>query len=175
MRHFLKRFWRDERGAAALELAAVGTLFIIGGLNSVDVGSYAYQTSEVNAAAQAGAQAALLACDLVHTPATLNCPGLTGAVTTAVRSTRLGSQATLDGPITEGYYCLDTSGALQFASPASSKPQDCSAIANPASSATPTLYLQVRVTSSYQPLFPGITVTQGFASSIKRTAWMRMA
>ncbi|MDB5447532.1 MAG: hypothetical protein JWQ97_2849, partial [Phenylobacterium sp.] len=136
---------------------------------------YAYQASEVSASAQAGAEAALVACDVDHTPATLNCTGVTNTVTTAIQSSRLGSQVTLDGPITEGYYCLTTSGALTKASAATSKPTDCSGIASPAAGATPTLFLQVHVTSPFQPLFPGLTVAQNFATTIKRTSWMRMA
>ena len=175
MRRLLRRFARDRRGTAALELAGVGSLLIMGAMNAAEVGRYAYQASEVNAAAQAGAEAALVACDVAHTPATLNCSSLTNVVTTAIQSNRLGSQVTLDGPITEGYYCLTTGGGLAKASGASSKPGDCSAVQNPAAGATPTLFLQVSVTTAFQPLFPGLTVAQSFATSIKRTSWMRMA
>jgi hypothetical protein len=175
MRTFFKRFSRDERGVAAIELAAAGTLFILSGMTAVDVGRYGYETSEVNAAAQAGAQASVVACDLTHTPATLNCPALTGAVTTAIQATRLGASVQLDGAITEGFYCIDATGQLQLAGPAASPPIDCSGIANAASGSTPALYLQVHVTSAFQPLFPGLSIAQTFAPSIKRTAWMRMA
>ena len=175
MRRLVPDFRRDQSGAAAIELAAVGAIFIYGAMSTADVGRYAFQTSEVNAAAQAGAEAALVTCDVAHTPATVNCSNLTAAVTTAIQTTRLGSQITLDGPISEGYYCLDATSALQYAGAAGSKPSDCSGVANPASGATPTLYLQVHVTCAFQPLFPGITVAKTFAASIKRTAWMRMA
>jgi Flp pilus assembly protein TadG len=175
MRKRLNGFTRDERGVAAIEMAAVAGFFIIGAMNVTDVGRYAYLTSEVNAAAQGGAQAALVACDVAHTPATVNCPGLTAAVTTAIQSTGLGDNVTLDGQITEAYYCLDTSSTLQLAGPASSKPSDCSGVPKAAAGATPTLYLQVPVTYTFQPIFPGLTFAQGFAPIVKRTAWMRMA
>jgi len=175
MRHLLRRFLGDEGGAAAVEMAAVGSLFIIGAMSAADIGRYAYQTSEVNAAAQAGAEAALVTCDVEHTPATINCPGLTDAVTTAIQATGLATDVTLDGAITEAYYCLDTNNVLQKAGSASSKPADCSGVANARSSATPTLYLQVPVSYSFQPLFPGLTLAQTFAPAIERTAWMRMA
>jgi Flp pilus assembly protein TadG len=174
MRSLLQRFGRDQRGVAAMEFAAVGTVFLIGALNAIDVGRYAYETSEVNAAAQAGAQAAFVACDANHTPATLNCKGLNDAVTTAIQSTGLGSNVQL-GAIAEGYYCLDTGGLLQTAGTATAKPSDCSAIQNAASGATPTLYIQVQATYAFQPLFPGLTLAAQFAPSIARTTWMRMA
>ena len=175
MRNFLNRFKRDERGVAAIEMAGVGAFFILGAASVTDVGRYAYQTSEVNAAAQAGAEGALVACDVAHTPATLNCSGLTSAVTTAIQSTGLGSNVTIDGQITEGYYCLDNNNNLQLAGPANNEPADCTGVANTASTASPILYLQVPVTYTFQPLFPGLTLAQVFAPAIKRTAWMRMA
>ena len=175
MRKLLNRFRRDERGVAAIEMAGVGAFFIIGLVSTTDVGRYAYQTSEVNAAAQAGAQAALVACDVAHTPATLHCDGLEDAVTTAIQSTGLGEDVTIDGAITEGYYCLDTSNNLQLAGPANNKPANCSGVAKASPDATPTLYLQAPVTYTFQPLFPGLTLAQTFAPQIKRTAWMRMA
>jgi Flp pilus assembly protein TadG len=170
----LKRFAGDRRGTAAIETAAVGSLLIFGALNVAEVGRYAYQASEVNAAAQAGAEAAIKTCDTDHTPATLNCSGLKDAVTAAIQGTRLGSQISLDGAITEGYYCLTTTGGMGQASSASSSPADCSGVANAAGSAKPTLYLQVHVTCPFQPLFPGLTLAQTFQSAITRTAWMRM-
>lgn len=175
MRGLLQHIRNDERGVAAIELAVVGAVLVVGAMGAVDVGRYAYQTSEVNAAAQAGAEAALVACDVAHTPATINCPGLSSAVATAIQSTPLGSQVTLKGAISEGYYCLDTTGALQPAGSASSAPSSCSAVSKAAPGATPTLYLQVPVTYAFQSLFPSLSLTQSFASSITRTAWMRMA
>ena len=173
--NWIRRLGRDERGTAALELAAVGGVFILGAMSAADVGRYAFQKAEVNAAAQAGAEAALVACDLAHTPATQNCSGLNNAVSTAIQSTQLGSNVALDGAIGEAYYCLDTSATLQLAGSVDAKPSDCSGISNPAAGATPTLYLQVHVAYGFQPLFPGLTLAQSFAAQIKRTAWMRMA
>ena len=37
------------------------------------------------------------------------------------------------------------------------------------------LYLQVRVSHQFKPLFPGLTLAAGFAPAIVRTSWMRMA
>jgi Flp pilus assembly protein TadG len=171
----LRRFGRDQRGIAAVEMAMVLGIFAVGFMNATDVGRYAYQTSQVNAAAQAGAQAALNACDMNHTPATVNCADLNSAVTTAIQTTTLGSQVTIDGGISEGWYCLDATGKLQLAGSVMAKPTDCSGIASPAANASPVLYLQVPVTFPFQPLFPGLTLAKTFTSTIKRTAWMRMA
>jgi Flp pilus assembly protein TadG len=175
MKELLQSFRRDQRGVAAIELAVFGTIFVFGAMNTVEIGRYAYQTSEVNAAAQAGAEAAIVACDLTHVPATLNCPALNVAITTAIQTTPLGANITLDAPTSEGWYCLDTTGALKLASAAGAQPSDCSWISNPAPGATPALYLQVHVTYTFQSLFPGVTLAQTFAPSIKRTAWMRMS
>jgi len=170
----LAAFLGDERGTAAMELAGVGGLLIFGAMNAADVGRYAYQAQEVNAAAQAGAEAALVACDVDHTPATLNCPGLSAAVTTALQSTRLGSSIQLNSALAEDYYCRTTTGALVKAGAASSKPTDCAGVANAAAGATPTLYLQVNVLFAWQSMFPGLTVAQNFTPTLTRTAWMRM-
>jgi Flp pilus assembly protein TadG len=170
----LSSFGKDEGGAAMIELALVGTFLTACVLNVAETAHYAYQASEVNAAAQAGAEAALNACDTAHTPATINCAGLNAAVTTAVQGTSLGSQVAINGAITEGYYCLTTAGALQKAGEASDKPADCSGVQNN-TGGSPILYLQAPVTFTYQPIFPGLTIVQTFAAAITRTAWMRMA
>jgi Flp pilus assembly protein TadG len=175
MSQLLHHFIRKDGGVAAIEMALIGGLFFIGMMNATDVGRYAYEASEVNAAAQAGAQAALKACDVAHTPATINCPGLQSAVTTAIQTTPLAANLTIDGAITEGYYCLDAQNNLQLAGPAGSEPANCSGVANANPQAAPTLYLQVPVTYTFRPLFPNLTIAQTFAPAIKRTAWMRMA
>jgi hypothetical protein len=172
---FAARFGRHQGGAAAIEVALIGGMLIVAGLNAVDVARYGYETSEVNAAAQAGAEAALAACDIAHTPATLNCAGLSAAVSTGLHSTRLAANVTLSGPITENYYCLDTSGVLQWAGPASAQPPNCGGIKNPGAGATPTLYLQVPAQFAFQPMFPGASLARSFPQKIVRTAWMRMA
>jgi hypothetical protein len=54
----------------------------------------------------------------------------------------------------------------------SSKPADCSAAGMPA--LQPADYVQVAVTYSYSPLFPGISVAGRFATPITKTAMVRM-
>jgi len=137
---------------------------------------------QVQEAAQVGAQAGWSiintpgsACNSVAMlPATINCPGLNAAVTTAVQSTSLGSRATLaTGSPSESYNCVNASGALQSVGSLSSKPSDCSAAGN--ANATPGDYIQIAVTTAYAPIFPGFSVIglRG-ASSISATSWMRL-
>ena len=73
----------------------------------------------------------------------------------------------------EGYYCVNASNALQSVGSLASKPADCTAAGNPNTS--PGDYIQVEVTFTYAPLFPGVTV-MGFwgITSIAQTSWMRL-
>lgn len=168
----IRAFRRDDRGIAAVEAALITSVFAIATMNAVEVGRYAYVRMEAEMATQAGAQAALVACDAEHVPATTACPGLNAAVATAIQGTSLGSAVTLNGAISEGYYCLNASGALVFASDLSSKPSNCSAVGNWAG--RPALYLQVRTRYTYQPMFPGLTIVRTFPALIQKTSWMRM-
>jgi Flp pilus assembly protein TadG len=170
IRSALHRFRRDERGVAAVEMALITSVFAVATMNAVEVGRYAYVLMEAEQATQTGAEAALVTCDAQHVPATQACPNLSNAVTTAIHGTSLGSAVSLNGAIGEGYYCVNTFGALAYASDVNSKPATCSAFGNAGSA--PALYLQVRTRYAYAPIFPGLTVVQ--ASSIQKTAWMRM-
>jgi Flp pilus assembly protein TadG len=169
-------FWNDRRGAAAVEFAGAALFLVLGLLNAVDVGYYTYRRMEVENAAQVGAQAAWKTCNDTSTmlPVTKNCPGLNTAITAAIQSTSLGSAVSLaSGYPIEGYYCANASGTLQSVGSLSSKPTDCSAAGN--ASASPGDYIQVGVTFSYTPLFPGITLMSTWGiSSISMTSWMRV-
>jgi Flp pilus assembly protein TadG len=172
-----KRFARDAKGTAAVEFAVGGMVLVIGVLNAVDLGYYSYQRMEVENAAQVGAQAAWKTCNDVSTmlPATLKCTGLTTAITAAVQSTSLGSAVSLSSgyPI-EGYYCAASSGGLQRVGDVSaSAPSSCSAAGN--ANVSPGDYIQVAVSYTYSPLFPGFSVMGLWGvSSISMTSWMRL-
>lgn len=168
----LAAFRRDDRGVAAVEMALVTSVFAVAMLNAVEVGRYAYVLMEAGQATQAGAQAAYVACDAQHVPATQNCSALGAAVATAIQGTSLGPKISLNGPITEGYYCLNTANALVYASDVSSKPANCSAFGN--AGLSPALYLQVSTRYTYAPMFPGVTIAHAFPTSVQKTAWMRM-
>ena len=130
---------------------------------------------EVENASQMGAQAAWKTCNPNNNqiPATTNCPGLTTAITNAVQSTSLGTSVSLQsGSPAEGYYCVNSSGALQYVSDVSSKPTDCTTAGM--SSLQPGDYIQMTTTFAYAPLFPGITVAGNFATPITKTSMIRL-
>ena len=172
----LRSFCRDTRGVAAIEMAFVALLLVVTVLNGVDVGLYAYKNMEVKNAGQVGAQAGWKTCydSSSMLPATQNCAGLNSAITTAIQSTSLGTAVTLaSGYPQEGYYCANSSGALQSVGSLSNKPKNCSAAGN--SNVAPGDYIQVAVTYPYAPLFPGLTVMGALGvSSITTTSWMRL-
>jgi hypothetical protein len=106
---------------------------IVGLLNAIDVGYYAYRRMEVENAAEVGAQAAWNTCydPSAMLPATQKCAGLNAAIASAIGSTSLGTYVSLaSGYPAEGYYCVDSSGALQSVGSLSSKPANCSAAGN---------------------------------------------
>jgi hypothetical protein len=88
-------------------------------------------------------------------------------------STSLGTRvALISGSPSEGYYCVNSSNALQFVSNVSSKPADCTAAGTP--SLQPGDYIQIQTTFTYAPLFPGISISSTFPTPITRTAMMRL-
>jgi Flp pilus assembly protein TadG len=175
LRGKLCTFRRETRGAAAIEFAAVAAMLSVSLLNAVDVGYYLYRRMEVENAAQVGGQAAWKTCSSQSMlPATKKCPDLNAAIIAAIQSTSLGTAVSLaSGYPAEGYYCVNSSDALQSVGSLSSKPANCSAAGN--SAAAPGDYIQVRVSFAYKPVFPGITVMSALGiSSITMTSWMRL-
>jgi Flp pilus assembly protein TadG len=171
----MRHFCRESRGTAAIEFAAGALVLILGILNAVDLGLYEYKRMEVENAAQVGAQAAWKTCYDTSSmlPATVNCSGLNTAITAAIQSTSLGASVSLvSGYPTEGYYCANSSGALQSVGSLSNKPTNCSAAGN--SNVGPGDYIQVAVTYAYAPLFPMSVTTAWGVTSINMTSWMRL-
>jgi Flp pilus assembly protein TadG len=168
-----KAIWHDQRGVAAVEFGLFVIFLSLGLANVTDVSIYIYQRMQAENATQVAAQAAWKACDLSHLPATTNCPGLATAMQNALVSTSLGNRVSLiSGSPAEGYYCVNSSNALQYVSDVSSKPADCTAAGMP--SLQPGDYIQVQTTFTYAPLFPGLSVASTFATSINRTAILRL-
>jgi len=193
-----RRYRSDGRGAAAVEFALVVTLFIIPLLNVVDAAFYVYDRMALDNAAQAGAQAALVACansgNLPATGANGQCPQLAAAVQAAVQAGWLGNQIApppvyvftpakgaaavpygTTPAITEYFYCVQ-SGSNTLVSVGSvttnTKPSSC---ANNGGSAldAPGDYIQVNLTYTYKPIFPGLSIVSGM-SPITHTAYMRL-
>ena len=166
---------RDRRGVASIEFALCAGFLSVAVLNAADVSIYLFQRMEVENATEMAAQAVRKTCnDATKLPATTNCSGLTAAVTNAVQGTSLGTRITLQsGSPSEGYYCVNSSNALQFMNDTTtSKPADCTAAGTPSNQ--PGDYIKIQTTFTYAPLFPGITVAAAFAGQITRTAMMRL-
>lgn len=163
----------DCSGVAAIEMSLIASMFCVALLNVVDLARYAYVRTQAASATQAAVQAAYTTCDPAHLPATVNCPDLSAAVTSAVQGTSLGSRVALSGPIAEAYYCLNSSGALQYASDLDNKPADCSALGN--ASAKPQLYVRINTTMSYTSVFGSLSIASTFPANVTNSAWMRMS
>ena len=166
----------DQRGASALEFAMFAGILAFAVLNTADISIYLYKRMQVENATEMAVQAAWKACDPSQgfLPATTSCPGLTTAITHAAQSTTLGNQVSIqEGSPSEGYYCLNSSGALQYvAAVTSTPPADCSATG--VSSMQPADYIQITTAFSYAPLFPGVTVASVFTTPIIKTGMMRL-
>jgi Flp pilus assembly protein TadG len=169
----LSSFWRDRSAVAAIEFSVIAITLCIALLNVADIAIYTYQRMQLENAAQMGVQAASKACDQSQIPAVTNCPGLTTAVTAAIHSTSLGDSVVLSaGYPTEGYYCINAKGALQYVSAVSSKPANCAAAGMPLLS--PGDYVVVEVSYVYTPLFGGLSVGGLFPTDVIRSAFGRL-
>jgi len=169
----IKAMPADQRGVAAIEFGIFVPLLFLALANVVDVTIYLYQRMQVQNATQVAAQAAWKACDLPKLPATVNCPGLTTAISNALGSTSLGTAVSLvSGSPTEGYYCVNSSNALQYVSNVSSKPLDCTAAGMPSLQAAD--YIQIQTTFTYSPIFPGLSISGTFPTPINGASLMRL-
>ena len=142
-------------------------------LNVADIAQFYFAKIQVNDATQMGVQAAWATCDLNHIPASVKCPSMSAAVTRAVQSTSLGTAVSVQsGYPAEGYYCVNSSGALQYMSDVNSPPADCTAAG--VSTTVPADYVKVQTTYNFSPLFSGISIASAFPSAITATAWVRL-
>jgi Flp pilus assembly protein TadG len=164
--------WADRRGVAAIEFGFFAVFLSIALANVTDVSIYIYQRMQVENATEIAAQAALKTC-ATQLPATVNCSGLNTAMQNALQSTSLGTSVSFaSGSPSEGYYCVNSSNALQWVSAVTSKPADCTAAGTPA--LQPGDYIQVQTTFTYHSLFPGLSVAGTFPAPITRTSMMRL-
>ncbi len=168
-----KAIWVDQRGVAAVEFGFFAIFLSFALANVTDVSIYVYQRMQVDNATQVAAQAALKTCSS-KLPATTSCTGLTTAVNNALGSTSLGASVSLiSGSPSEGYYCVNSSNALQLVNAVTSpKPADCTAAGTP--SLQPGDYIQVQTTFSYTPLFGRLSVASAFATPITSSAMLRL-
>ena len=172
----IKAISADRRGVAAVEFGIFAPLLFLALVNVVDVTIYLYQRMQVQNATEVAAQAAWKTCDLTVLPLTTDCSTLAAsvtAVTNALKSTSLGTAVSLvSGSPSVGYYCVNSSNALQYVSNISSKPADCTAAGTP--SLQPGYYIQVQTTFTYTPIFPGMSISSTFPTPINRTSLMRL-
>jgi Flp pilus assembly protein TadG len=166
----------DQRGVAAIEFGIFSVLLALALANVVDVTMYLYQRMQAENATEVAAQAAWKTCDLTVLPLTTDCSTLAASVTAvqnALGSTSLGTRVALvSGSPSVGYYCVNSSNALQYVSAISSKPADCTVAGTP--SLQPGYYIQVQTTFTYTPIFPGMSISSTFPTPINRTSLMRL-
>jgi Flp pilus assembly protein TadG len=166
----------DQRGVAAIEFGIFVPLLFLALANVVDVTIYLYQRMQVQNATEVAAQAAWKTCDLTVLPPTTDCSTLAASVTAvqnALQSTSLGTAVTLvSGSPSVGYYCVNSSNALQYVSAVTSKPADCTAAGTP--SLQPGYYIQVQTSFTYTPIFPGMSISGTFPAPINGASLMRL-
>jgi Flp pilus assembly protein TadG len=172
----IKAISADQRGVAAIEFGIFVPLLFLALVNVVDITIYLYQRMQVQNATEVAAQAAWKTCDLTVLPLTTDCSTLAASVTAvqnALASTSLGtSVALVSGSPSVGYYCVNSSNALQYVSAISSKPADCTAAGTP--SLQPGYYIQVQTTFTYTPIFPGMSISGTFPTPINSASLMRL-
>jgi len=172
----IKAMPADQRGVAAIEFGIFVPLLFLALANVVDVSIYLYQRMQAQNATEVAAQAAWKTCDLTVLPPTTDCSTLAASVTAvqnALGSTSLGTAVSLvSGSPSVGYYCVNSSNALQYVSAISSKPADCTAAGTP--SLQPGYYIQVQTTFTYTPIFPGMSISGTFPAPINSASLMRL-
>lgn len=169
---FLRRFRDDQHGVAAVEGALVGAFLVGAMFNVAEISRYAYVSMQVLTASQAGAQAAIIACDPPETPVTTNCPEAPAAINTAIKGTSLGTAVALQGALVEGWYCVNSRGVLEHMAVPANKPANCTDAGVP--NGLPSLYLRLSVAYQFEPIFPGLTLVEAFPQTIVKSAAMRM-
>lgn len=179
----LANFVRESGGSAAVEFVLWLAVLMLPLFNAIDLGIYVFQKMQLQMAAQAATQAVWHACDTsAKLPAVTNCTGLAATVQTAAQSSTLGNNVTVStGSPAEGYYCVNSSGALQLVGTAGKigtppvKPNPFTCVNQFAGSTTaPGDYLQVTVSFPYKPVFRNISLASLLTTPITKTAWMRM-
>jgi Flp pilus assembly protein TadG len=173
----IKAVAADQRGVAAIEFGIFSVVLALALANVVDVTMYLYQRMQAENATEVAAQAAWKACDLTVLPPTTDCSSMAASVTavqSALASTSLGTRVALvSGSPTVGYYCVNSSNALQYVSDISSKPADCTVAGTP--TLQPGYYIQIQTTYTYTPIFPGMSIAGTFPTPINRTSLMRLS
>jgi Flp pilus assembly protein TadG len=181
----LRSFLRDTGGVAAVEFVLCLPVVMFPLVGVVDLGVFATQRMQVDAASQAGAAAAWHVCDDPTKPANqTNCTAgggdLAGAITAAVQAH--GAGASLASTPEVGYYCATDAGALTSVSSTwaidssmpPAKPANCGAAVT-GSTTSPAQYVKVTVNFTYVPVFGALSAAGILPDTITRTSWRRLA
>ena|SRR5579872_548636 len=175
----IRRFAHDRRGAAAVEFAFIATFLLLALFSLVDIGVYVYQRLQLENAAQMASQTAFSTCTTSYQrPVTANCSGAQAAITAAAQTTSLGSAVSVTS-VTEGYYCVNTSGSLTligstgtFGSPPTT--QSSCGSGTWLNGGVPGDYVAVSVSYAYSPIFGGISLANLLTTPMTKTTWMRV-
>jgi len=164
----------DVRGGASIEFAFCLSIMTFAMLAGVDAADFYVHRLQVDNATQMAAQAAWQNCDTTKLPATTNCTGFSAAVTASLQSTSLGKGITLQtGYPAEGYYCVNTSGALQkVGDVTSAPPSDCGSVGQ--ASDQPGDYVQIRTQYTYAPIFNVLNFSSLIPTSIQSSSLVRL-
>lgn len=164
-----RSFLEDTRAMAAAEMALVLPIIAFITLNVVDLASYLYSRMQVDLAAQQAAGIVRKKC--IDNPVSVCSTTYNTDMTTAMQTTRLGNLVTLNGTISEQYYCANTSGALvAMPTPVAST---CASVVS-GSTAKPGSYLTVPVKYTYAAAFPKLSIASLLTKSITSTAVIRV-
>lgn len=168
----LRSFLTNTRATAGVEMALILPIISVLFLNVADATMYIYSKMQVDLAAQEAAGIARAMCDTEsELPATLNCAGLTAAMTAAAQATSLGTDVSLGTPDNAWYCANATSDLLEVATIDLPRPADCSATLG-GSTALPGEYISVTATYTFTPIFSSVSAVP--SGDIQRTAWIRL-
>ncbi len=171
-----RRLLRDQKGAAAIELAMVMATLASVMMNGVEISRWYFNRMELQNATQMAAQAVWKACDSpAKLPVTVRCSARTAAINNALQSTSLGTRVTLaSGFPTEAYYCVATSdGTLtNVGSVSNAKPVNCSPTGP--TSDTPGDYIVIQAQYTYSPIFRNITIGSLLPTTVTSRTMMRV-
>lgn len=175
----LGKFLRRETGASGVEFALIVGLITLPMMSAIDVAVYAYDRMQLEQAAQVALQAAWATCtsnSMLPVTSSTACPTASTAMTSAAQSTSLSTAVAISST-TEGYYCVDGTGALTLVGKTGTfggAPAVQSSCPSGSTTSRPGDYVYVTVTIPFSPIFGGVSIASLFGPSISKTSWMRM-
>jgi len=153
---YLRTIAHAERGSSAIEFGLLAPILIFLTIGVVDLGLGLYQQQQVQAAAQAGAQAALSGGSSVNTSASNFTTNIENAVTSATNLSSISASATTSCGCPSGT-SITTAKTCSTA---------CTGGANP------NTYVTVGATATYKPLLSYPTL--GSSVTLNATATVRI-